>query len=197
MKLKSRTCSGCKNIFDIHKEKLVYGVFDWKGVNNFKVIVMCKKCILKDQKEFPEEWAYSKMIWDSYFSDVEKIFFVSCIDTKLYKENNFDYEKMPNFVWDKINIIHQWLIMSSISKQGMPVRSNATKSSEIHTFIHCEKCVGEKIPPEIEFGWTTSGLSVKCMTHHIELAYALLPLEESHKLVSKRCQSPHHEEFKK
>ena len=139
---------------------------------------MCKKCLLKDQKKDPNQWEYGKFLWDS-FSDIEKLFYITSRSEEEAEENQLKITELGKQKWEEIEMLHQWLLMCTINKFGPPNKGDVNLKvkfdHEINTFIHCKKCINENSPINIDAGWTSTGMSVRCLTHDIELAYVPLP----------------------
>ena len=141
---KKRTCNSCKNVFEkstTKKSKRVYGVMEWGE----KILVMCKKCLLEDQKKEPNQWKYAKYAWNE-FSDIEKLFYITSRNEWEAIENQLEIEKLGTQSWEKIDIIHQWMLMCTINKFGAPSKGDVAKDTpdhDIYSFIHCKKCVNE------------------------------------------------------
>ena len=148
MTVTKRVCTGCKNIFvKSSSVKRIYGVIKWDK----KTLVMCKKCLLKDQKESPNEWEYGKFLWNS-LSDIEKLFYITSRSEEEAEENQLEVVKLGNQKWEEIEMLHQWLLMCTINKFGPPYIEFAAIIGAIATIAGIDTLVkntGKAIIPKI------------------------------------------------
>ena len=83
--------------------------------------------------------------------DIEKLFYVTSRSHEEAEENQIEFGKLGIQKWEEIEMLHQWLLMCTINKFGPPTKgdvdSDEKPDHDIHTFIHCKKCLETKSPP--------------------------------------------------
>ena len=110
-------CTNCKKNLESVKDKI-----DSEYTSYQEETVCCIQCIEKDMKENWDEWNNFGHLWDSHFSDIEKMFY----DMDGYTcspDGTEAPEDSMNKTWievEKTSFFLSWRIMASMRSWGLP-----------------------------------------------------------------------------